>query len=264
MKKNTRRKFVLGALGTAIVAGVIAWIQKNPILRWVVLRHRNKNLKLTAAPLEGEDVCILTSQQVEGPFFITAPRRRDIKEDRTGKDLNLKLQVVRMPDCKPIEGAVVEIWHCDAEGVYSGYPEEIAHDLWKTVTLLRPSGGNHVKPTNEKRFLRGAQVTDARGQVEFETIFPGWYEPRTPHIHFKIVADNRDYLISQFYFEPHFCDRLYLHQTPYNKYGSSPFKPENDVVIKDHEAALGLLLKPVWSDDTPLKASARIGIQQMV
>ena len=264
MKKNSRRKFILGALGTAIVAGLIAWFQKNRLLRWAVLRHRNPNLKLTAAPLEGEDICVLTSQQQEGPFFVTAPRRRNIKEDRTGKALNLKFQVVRMPDCIPIEGAVVEIWHCDAEGIYSGYPEEIAHDLWKTLVLTAPSGGGPVKPANEKRFLRGAQVTDASGHVEFETIFPGWYEPRSPHIHFKIIADGRDYLTSVFYFERDFCDRLYLQHPPYNKHGESPFNPENDVGIKDHQEALGLLLKPVWSDDAPLKASARIGIQRKV
>lgn len=264
MKRNTRRYFILGALGTAALAGVVAWFQKNPILRWIALRHRNKNLKLTAAPLEGEDVCILTSKQDEGPFFITAPRRRDIREDRTGKALNLMFQVVRMPDCKPIEGAVVEIWHCDAEGSYSGYPEEIAHDLWKTLVLTARSGNVRVKPANGKRFLRGAQVTDANGHVEFETIFPGWYEPRSPHIHFKIIADERDYLTSVFYFEPDFCDRLYLQQAPYNKHGKSPFNPDNDAGISDHQEALGLLLKPVWSDHAPLKASARIGIQRLV
>lgn len=264
MKMHARRKFILSALGTAAVAGVITWFQKNRILRWAVLRHRNPNLKLTAAPLESDDICILTSRQAEGPFFVTAPRRRDIKEDRIGKALNLKLQVARMPDCNPIAGAVVEIWHCDAEGVYSGYPEEIAHDLWKNFLFLRPGGGDHVKPTNEKRFLRGAQVTDANGFVEFETIFPGWYEPRAPHIHVKIIADDRDYLTSSFYFEPDFCNRLYLQLSPYDKHGKCRFNPQNDLVIKDNQEALGLLLRPVWSDDAPLKASARIGIQRMV
>ncbi|MCI0535866.1 MAG: hypothetical protein L0Z50_11635 [Verrucomicrobiales bacterium] len=194
--------------------------------------------------MESEDVCVPASQQLEGPFFVTAPRRRDIKEDRIGKALNLKFQVVRMPDCKPIENAVVEIWHCDAEGAYSGYPEEIGHDLWKGLLFLGGSGGDHVNPTNEKRFLRGAQVTDANGHVEFETIFPGWYEPRAPHIHVKIIADQRNCLTSVFYFEPAFCDRVYLQLSSY-KYGRSPFYPENDIVIKDHPEALGLLLKPI-------------------
>lgn len=260
MKNNTRRKFIRGGLGILAVSAVAAWFQKNRLLRWVALRHRNSKLKLTAAPLDSEDIRVLTSQQQEGPFFVTAPRRRDIKEDRTGKALNLKFQVVRMPDCKPIENAVVEIWHCDAEGIYSGYPEEIGHDLWKNLLFLTTHGINHANPTNQKRFLRGAQLTNATGHVEFETIFPGWYEPRSPHIHMKIIADDKDYLTTAFYFDPDFCNRLYSHQAPYNKHGQSPFNPQNDFGIKDNQEAMGLLLKPIWSDDAPLKASVRIGI----
>ena len=188
------------------------------------------------APLVDDDLCVLTSQQVEGPFFVAAPNRSNLKEDREGKDLNLKLQIVRMFDCSPIEGAIVEIWHCDAEGAYSGYPEEVAHDIWKTIALLGVNG-EHVDPLNENRFLRGAQVTDAKGVVEFETIFPGWYEPRAPHIHFKIIAEDRDYLTSQFYFEPAFCKKVYSSQEPYSKYGESPYTPENDVVIRQNQEA---------------------------
>ncbi|MDO8348690.1 MAG: hypothetical protein Q7T30_00520 [Planctomycetota bacterium] len=258
---NTRRKFIFGTLCTAVLGATVAWFQKRRVLRWIALRHRNPSLNLTAAPLEGEELCVLTSHQAEGPFFITAPRRRDLTEDRIGRALHLKLQVVRMPDCQPIEGAVVEIWHCDADGVYSGYSEELAHDLWETVKLLAPTGGKHVNPSNDKRFLRGAQVTDAIGYVEFETIFPGWYEPRSPHIHFKILLEGRDGLVSQFYFEPGFCDDLYVRESPYCLYGKSPYQPHNDAVIGEHQEALGLLLKPVWSDDGPLRAIARIGVQ---
>lgn len=85
---------------------------------------------------------------------------------------------------------------------------------------------------------------------------------RPAPIHLKIISDQRDYLTSQFYFEPDFCDRLYVQHAPYNKHGKSLFTPENDLVINEHQEALGLLLKPVWSDDAPLKASARIGLQR--
>jgi protocatechuate 3,4-dioxygenase beta subunit len=263
MKKNARRKFIFCGLGAFVASAVAAWFQKNRILRWVAGRHRNPNLKLTAAPLEGEDICILSSRQAEGPFFVSAPQRRDIKEDRTGKALQLKLQVLRMPDCKPINGALVEIWHCDAEGAYSGYPEEIAHDPWKGFLFLGSTSGTHVNPINEKRFLRGAQVTDASGHVEFETIFPGWYEPRAPHIHVKIIADDKECLTTALYFETDFCNRLYLQQTPYNKRGESPYHPLNDIAMEDSQEAVGLLLKPSWSDGGPIKASIRIGVQRI-
>ena len=177
-----------------------------------------------------------------------------------GKDLRLKLQVLKTPGCTPVEGAIVEIWHCDGEGIYSGYPEEIAHDLWKTLNLIGLSGG-HVEPTNQKRFLRGALVTDANGEVEFETIFPGWYSPRAPHIHFKIVSDENACLTSQFYFAPEFSERVYHRWAPYQNYGPSPFTPANDVAIKEHQDAEGLQLDPVWSDDEALQVSAKIGIQ---
>lgn len=261
MKKTTRRKFILRGLGVFVIGGVIAWFKKNSILRWLILKNNNGDLAMSSAPLVGEELCVLTSQQVEGPFFVAAPNRRNVKEDREGKDLNLRLQIVSASDCSPIEGAIVEIWHCDAEGIYSGYPEELAHDIWKTLNLTGIKG-DHIEPLNEKRFLRGAQLTDANGIVEFETIFPGWYEPRTPHIHFKVIAGDQDYLTSQFYFEPAFCNRVYLSQEPYLKYGDSPFTPENDVVIGQFEEANGLQLDMIWNSDIPLEASARIGVER--
>lgn len=263
MNKKTRRRFIGTTVSAALAGGVIAWFEKTKILRWVALMNRNESLELTKAPaIEGEP-CILTAEQVEGPFFVTAPHRSNVKEDRVGKDLKLRMQIVSVPGCVPIDGAIVEIWHCDAVGVYSGYPEGIAHDLWKTLNLIGIRG-KHVDPRNEKRFLRGAQVTDTNGEVEFETIFPGWYEPRTPHIHFKIVADDSVYLTSQFYFDPKFSDRVYLSLDPYREYGSSPYTPQNDVVIKGYQDAKGLLLEPEWSETTALRASAKIGIKRAV
>ncbi|MFN0173913.1 MAG: hypothetical protein ACKVU0_04625 [Saprospiraceae bacterium] len=262
MKKSTRRKFLFGTL-TLAGAGAVAWFNKNSILRWLVLKNSNDGLKLNPAPLLGEDLCVLTSSQTEGPFFIASPFRKDIREDRKGKEMNLKMQILRMPDCNPIEGAVVEIWHCDAEGVYSGYPAEIAHDIWETLNLIGAKEGN-VAPTNETRFLRGAQRTDANGVVEFLTIFPGWYDPRMPHIHFKVLIDEKELLTSQFYFEREFFDKLYVSVEPYSKFGKSPFHIQNDGVLGegDTDELDGLVLNPIWNDDLPLEASAKIGLKQ--
>ena len=88
--------------------------------------------------------------------------RSDIREDRKGKELMLRFRIANAADCKPVEGAIVELWHCDADGVYSGYPEDLAHDLWGTARFIRFSD-KHVDPVNERRFLRGAQTTNANG-----------------------------------------------------------------------------------------------------
>lgn len=263
MGKTVRSKFLFGFLGIIGIGGVTAWFKKNDILRWMFRRTNNKGLKLSAAPTLADNYCVLTSSQAEGPFFISSPIRSDIKEDKKGKEMNLKIQILRMPDCIPIEGVLVELWHCDAEGIYSGYPEDIAHDPWKTLKLIGVRGAN-VKPMNEARFLRGAQITDANGQVEFNTIFPGWYDPRSPHIHFKVVIDKQEYLTSQFYFEPGFCNRIYLHQEPYKIYGACPYTPQKDFAISKHLQAEGLILNPKWNDNIPLEASAKVGIRKLI
>lgn len=256
---NSRRQVLLGTLGVVAGGGFAAWSKRNSILGWAARLNRNAALQLTPAPTLDGQAAVLTPEQVEGPFFVSAPHRRNVKEDRRGKDLHLRMQVVRIPGGAPVEGGIVEMWHCDADGAYSGYPAEVAHDLWKTLALIGLQA-EHVDPMNEERFLRGAQITDANGMVEFETIFPGWYEPRPPHIHFKVIAHDRLYLTSQFYFEPSFCNRIYLHQSPYSSHGACPYTAENDTAIKQYQDAKGLLLEPVWSDTAPLLASARIGI----
>jgi len=110
--------------------------------------------------------CVLTPEQDEGPFYIDLARvRRDIVEDRPGVPLALALTVVDASTCEPIHNAAVDIWHCDALGVYSGEPSE-------------GSVG--------ESYLRGIQFTDKDGQAEFVTIYPGQYPGRTTHIHIKV------------------------------------------------------------------------------
>jgi protocatechuate 3,4-dioxygenase beta subunit len=100
----------------------------------------------------------------EGPYYLTGePERRDVTEGKAGTPLRLQLTVADATRCLPISGAVVEIWHSDAQGVYSGFGE---------------GAGNRT-------FLRGSQVTDANGVATFDTIYPGWYQGRATHIHMK-------------------------------------------------------------------------------
>jgi protocatechuate 3,4-dioxygenase beta subunit len=110
--------------------------------------------------------CVLTPGQEEGPFYIDlAQVRQDIVENRPGVPLVLALTVVDSDTCEPIRDAAVDIWHCDALGVYSGESSE---------------------GSEGETYLRGIQLTDANGLTEFTTIYPGQYPGRTTHIHVKI------------------------------------------------------------------------------
>jgi protocatechuate 3,4-dioxygenase beta subunit len=125
--------------------------------------------------------CVPAPEQTEGPYY--SPRekvRRNITEHHPGTPLTLRLAVVDGRTCKPIKGAGVDIWHCDAGGVYSGF---------ESASAGGPPGGA-VGPTDKHTFLRGIQFTDAEGYAEFESIYPGWYRGRTVHIHVKVHLND--------------------------------------------------------------------------
>ena len=143
-----------------------------------------------AAPLGDasgfRDVCFLTPQSIEGPFYLD-PRlvRAQIAEGRTGVPLRVDLRVIDGATCKPSERARVDIWHADAQGIYSGYQGQ---------------GDKQDISTVGQKFLRGTQFTNGEGAVRFETIYPGWYTGRATHIHFKVLLDDRNVLTGQMYF----------------------------------------------------------------
>ncbi|MEA2154648.1 MAG: hypothetical protein QOE11_788 [Solirubrobacteraceae bacterium] len=115
---------------------------------------------------EAASACALTAEQEEGPFYVDLERiRRSIVENRTGVALLLRIKVVDAKTCKVVKGAAVDIWHADATGRYS---DESSN---------RTSG---------QTWLRGVQLTDAHGAAEFKTVYPGFYQGRTPHIHAKV------------------------------------------------------------------------------
>lgn len=132
------------------------------------------------------DVCFLTPQSIEGPYYLD-PRlvRAQIAEGRTGVPLRVDLRVIDGATCKPSERARVDIWHADAQGIYSGYERQ---------------GDKQDLSTVGQKFLRGTQFTNREGAVSFETIYPGWYTGRATHIHFKVLLDDRNVLTGQMYF----------------------------------------------------------------
>jgi len=144
--------------------------------------------RTTAAEFDGAARCTVTAEQTEGPFYFEVDKvRSDIREGHEGVPLQLAVRVREADSCDPIKDAVVDIWHCDAEGSYSERGET---------------------------YLRGLQVTDADGVAEFTTIYPGWYPGRTIHIHAKVHLDKQTVLTTQMYFDDSVSARVFV-RDPY-------------------------------------------------
>lgn len=154
----------------------------------------------------------------------------------------------------------MEIWHCDAHGTYSGYPE-VGLNQWKFLKLAEFGTNPHVEPKNENTFLRGAQITDKDGNVNFKTILPGWYDPRMPHIHFKAIINGKEEIAIELLFEKEFFNKVYTTTEPYLKYGKSPYGHSNDKVIAGFPNENGLLLSPKKNGNGISIVSTKIGIQ---
>lgn len=154
--------------------------------------------RLSAQRLPG---CIVKPEQTEGPYFVDQQLvRSDIRVEPTtgvakpGVPLSLAVTVLDVSNgqCGPLAGATVDVWQCDAQGIYSGVSD---------------AGFNTVGQT----FLRGVQTTDATGRVQFTTIYPGWYAGRTVHIHFKVRTRSGGSaweFTSQWYFDEALNDSI--------------------------------------------------------
>jgi uncharacterized protein (TIGR03437 family) len=167
--------------------------------------------------------CVARPAQTEGPYFVDERlNRSDIRSDpatgavKPGVPLRLRFNVNRVSGsaCAPLPGALVDIWHCDAAGAYSD---------------VSAGGGN--PDTRGQKFLRGYQVTDANGNVEFVTVYPGYYVGRTVHIHYKIrlfSGSTRTFeFTSQIYFDDLLTDQVFT-QAPYNTRGARGTRNNND------------------------------------
>lgn len=172
-----------------------------------------------------QGACELTTEAVDGPYYVDDVfYRSDISEGRDGVPLTLRLEVVEKDTCRPVPGATVDVWHCDALGNYSGYPGADPDEF--------PNVRRRVKPTSDLRFCRGRQITDEAGKVTFQSIFPGWYTPRTVHIHLKVILNDREMLSTQVYFPQELNDAILEKEEPYKERGKSPYRNQGDGVIK--------------------------------
>ncbi len=184
--------------------------------------------------------CVVRPEMTEGPYFVDEKlNRSDIRSDpsdgtvKDGVPLRLVFRVseVGTNTCTPLQDAQVDIWHCDALGVYSDASDP---------------GFN----TKGKKFLRGYQVTDATGTAEFLTIYPGWYQGRAVHIHFKIRTDPTSQVgyefTSQLFFDDALNDAVFKQQ-PYTSKGAGKLPNNRDGIYQN--GGDQLLLQPVKEGD---------------
>jgi len=138
--------------------------------------------------------CVLTPELTEGPYYIAGEKvRRDIREGHPGTLLTLHLRVLNAASCAPIKGAAVDIWHADAAGNYSSFGSD----------------------TSSRTFMRGIQRTDGSGLATFLTVYPGWYQGRTVHIHVKVHVGGRVVHTGQLFFSDPLTDVVYR-KAPYS------------------------------------------------
>jgi len=195
MEKTVTRRTSLVALG-GLLAGALGWKAGSAESAGVG----------PAAVASGAVACVLTPELTEGPYYVPGEKvRSNITEGRPGAKLALALTVVDASTCKPIKGATVDIWHADALGAYSGVQG------------------------NKGTFMRGIQPTNANGVAHFATVYPGWYQGRTVHIHVKVHLGGTVVHTGQLFFNDVLTDAVYT-KTPYSTRGARTTRNANDSI----------------------------------
>jgi len=183
--------------------------------------------------LEAQTVCVAGAAPTttEGPNWVDPKLfRADIRTEpatgvaRAGVPLTLTINVQNLSGstCTPLAGAYVDIWQCDAKGIYSSVAQS-----------YNPGGGTGTVNTSGQTFLRGYQITDANGQVTFTTIFPGWYTGRTIHIHIRVRTYNGATVLSNFVSQIFFDETLnntILGDTQYSRTSNRDTQNSNDMI----------------------------------
>lgn len=224
------RRDVLGFVGGTAAVTFLGGLQSPSSKAAAIVSSAEASTSTGITP-----ACVVRPQQTEGPYFVDEQlNRSDIRSDpkdgliKQGVPLRLIFHVSQVGDrsCTPLSNAIVDVWHCDAAGMYS----DVSDRRFNTVG---------------KKFLRGYQATNAEGIAEFLTIYPGWYPGRTTHIHFKIrthSTDQQSYeFTSQLYFEDALTDQVYT-QAPYAARGQRTQKNNQDGIFQQGGEQLMLQL----------------------
>ncbi|MGN9783406.1 intradiol ring-cleavage dioxygenase [Nonomuraea sp. ZG12] len=223
-QRVSRRKLIAGisSLGLgALLAACAPDAAPATSSTGAVVTPRATTAKDLTSLFDQAGTCTLSPATTAGPFYFDADRiRSDIREDRQGLRLRVAIKVQDSETCEPLRDAVVEIWHCDAAGSYSG-----------------------TESQDDERYLRGAQVTNADGIVEFTTIWPGWYQGRTIHIHAMVHFTDVRVLTTQVMFDEALNTEV-LAQAPYTDRPDRDTRNGDDGIYRDD-----MLLKVTKDDD---------------
>lgn len=246
MDDRMNRRRALGAFGTVGLGGLLAACGAGDGATPTVATTEggtatvqpSASSTLTAASFDGAGTCKVAAESAEGPYYFDVDSiRSDIREDRRGTLLRLGVRVRDAGSCAPIEQAIVDVWHCDATGSYSGF---------EAASRGRRAGSGR---TDEETYLRGAQATNAEGIAEFRTIYPGWYPGRATHIHAKVHLDKRTVLTTQLFTTGAMDAKVYA-AAPYAARGLPDttndadgfHTPEGELTLtRDGDAVLGLI-----------------------
>jgi protocatechuate 3,4-dioxygenase beta subunit len=240
-ERLTRRE-MLGFMGVASAAAVAAACGSSKELAATATNTPRATSTAAAAtdiatgtPAANAVSCVISPEMTEGPYFVDEILdRSDIRSDPStgavseGVPLALTINVQDVSDggCIPLEGAVVDIWHCDAGGLYS--------DVAQNNTV-------------GQKFLRGYQLTDENGDAHFTTIYPGWYMGRTVHIHVKVRTDPSSEsgyeFTSQLFFDDALTDEVFAN-APYNSRGERDTRNEDDSIYSGGGAQMLPVLTP--------------------
>ncbi|MFE6620529.1 intradiol ring-cleavage dioxygenase [Streptomyces sp. NPDC057740] len=252
--KSITRRRAIAVTGGTVVAGGLAVAGYQAAFADTGTTTTDTAATATTTASESTGCMTLMSSVTEGPYYLDgALVRKDITEGKSGVPLTLRLTVVDATDgCTPVKGAAVEIWHCDAWGYYSGY------------TTANPGGSAPAESedgstANDNTYLRGYQLANANGVVKFETVFPGWYTPRTCHIHLKVHTGGQKEdgtyeggkvnYTGQLFFADDIAEEIFTLE-PYSKHSGSYTTLDNDMVYDGGGASSGLLtLKAVKKAD---------------
>ncbi|WP_329116595.1 intradiol ring-cleavage dioxygenase [Streptomyces sp. NBC_01465] len=260
----TRRRAIAVTGGAVVVGGLTVAGYQSAFADETTTAATSTSTTSTAT----SSTCMtLMSSVTEGPYYLDgALVRKDITEGKSGVPLTLRLTVVDATDgCTPVPKAAVEIWHCDAWGYYSGF------------TTANPGGSAPAESedgstADDATYLRGYQIANANGVVKFETIMPGWYTPRTAHIHVKVhtggekedgtYEGGKVNYTGQLFFDDDIAEAIFALE-PYSKHSGSYTVLADDMVYDGGGASSGLLtLEPVHKKDPSAgyKGSITFGI----
>jgi protocatechuate 3,4-dioxygenase beta subunit len=214
MKMDRRR--ALATLGTVSLGAVLAACGEDD----ETVKTPESTTTTSTEPLDEAAACKLTPELTEGPYYFDVDSiRSDIREDRKGMPLRLRIRVRESGSCEPLENAVVDVWHCDANGLYSGF---------ESASMGGPGGGR----SDEETYLRGAQATNSDGIAQFMTVYPGWYRGRTTHIHVKVHLDKTTLLTTQLFFDEKVNEAVYR-TAPYSEATGRDVFNDNDGIFDE-------------------------------